>query len=131
MVFSQDGIEKIIWDHFKERFDGHGSAADVREVPEPTDPEVSQFEEDKFEDYVCSLYSFSELEEMLDHLSSNKAAGTDNISNELLKNTNLVSRLYIQAFVNQILAEGEVPEELNNGKCVLIYKVDYKIYKKY
>ena len=25
---------------------------------------------------------------------------------------------------NQILLEGEVPEELNNGKCVLIYKVE-------
>ena len=61
---------------------------------------------------------------MLDHLPSNKAAGTDNISNELLKNTNLVSRLYIQEFVNQILLEGEVPEELKIGKCVLIYKVE-------
>ena len=127
MVFSQDGIEKVIWEHFKERFEGHGSAADVKEVSEPKDLGATKYEEDEFEDYVCSLYSFSELEEMLDHLPSNKAAGTDNISNEFIKNTNLHSRLYIQEFVNHILAVGEVPEELNNGKCVLIYKVDTKI----
>ena len=83
MVFSQDRIEKVVWEHFKDRFEGHRTATDVEEVAEPNDPEPPLFREDEFEEYVCSLYSFSELEEMLDHLPSNKAAGTDNISNEL------------------------------------------------
>ena len=43
--------------------------------------------------------------------------------NELLKHSGLQSRLYIMDFLNQILEEGRVPEELNVGKCVLLHKV--------
>ena len=127
MVFNQDEIERVALDHFKERFDGPDTTTPANDNPPPSSPDLRcrQFKEDEFEEYVCSPYSFAELEDMLDRLPNNKAAGTDNIPNELLKNTSLVSRLYIQSLVNQILVQGEVPEELSNGKCVLIYKVLY------
>ena len=127
MVFTQDEIEKVAFDHFKERFDGQDSATQREDnlPPESADQEPRQYKENEFEDYVCSPYSFAELEEILDQLPNSKASGTDNIPNELLKNTSLISRLYLQSMVNQILVMGEVPEALNNGKCMLIYKVTY------
>ena len=45
------------------------------------------------------------------------------IPNELLKHGSSTFKHYLMHFLNKILEEGSVPEELNIGKCVLIYKV--------
>ena len=127
MQFGQDEIENIVMEHFKTIFDDKeptgvcmGSSRTPSHVVQNA---PNHFKENEFEDYVCSPYTYAELEEALRQLPDQKAAGTDTISNELLKNTSVEARLYIQTFVNKILTEGEVPESLNKGKCVLIYKV--------
>ena len=129
MVFDQAGIEGVVTDHFKGIF--NGSPVSPQDVLEnKVDDGVNTinysrkaFNEDEFEKEVCAPYTVSELDEILDTLSSGKASSTDNIPNELLKNTTPLSRIYLQLFLNKIMAEGEVPESLNEGKCVLIYKV--------
>ena len=65
----------------------------------------------------------AELDELLSCLKNGKAAGVDNVPNELLKNTKFKFRTYLLTFLNKIIEIGEVPEELNIGKCMLVYKV--------
>ena len=43
--------------------------------------------------------------------------------NELLKNGSTRFKQYLLEFLNKILEEGVVPEALNTGKCMLIYKM--------
>ena len=64
-----------------------------------------------------------ELDILLDGLPNSKAAGIDNVPNELLKNSSITFRIYLITFLNKILEVGEVPQELNVGKCMLVYKV--------
>ena len=40
-----------------------------------------------------------------------------------MKNSSLKFRQYLLIFLNKIMEEGVVPEALNSGKCMLIYKV--------
>ena len=133
MVFDQAGIEGVITEHFKGIFNGSPlSPRDVLENPaDDGDNTISYarkpMNEDEFEKEVCAPYTVTELDEILDTLPSGKASSTDHIPNELLKNTTPLSRIYLQFFLNKIMAEGEVPESLNQGKCVLIYKVIYNI----
>ena len=63
------------------------------------------------------------MNEAFKSLTNGKEAGFDNISNELLKNTSYISKLYLQTFLNQIIDDDEVPEDLIIGKCILIFKV--------
>ena len=128
MVFDQDGIEGVVTEHFKGIF--NGSPLSPRDVLENAESEHDSdknsrkgFRDDEFEEEVCSPYTTSELDNILDTLPSGKACSTDNIPNELLKNTTPLSRIYLQVMLNKIMKEGEVPESLNQGKCVLIYKV--------
>ena len=51
------------------------------------------------------------------------ATGYDCIPNELLKNISPQFNKYFQVFLNQIIHEGQVPSDLNLGKCMLIFKV--------
>ena len=95
----------------------------LREIDQILDSDFPQVGENKFEDQICSPYSFVELEQILQELPSNKASGYDNISNEMVKNSSQTFRLYLQSFLNKILADGEVPPDLNVGKCILVYKV--------
>ena len=81
------------------------------------------FQLTKFEDQICSPYTFLELEEELAKLKDGKASGYDNVPNELLKNTNLKFRRYQKIFLNKVMDEGSVPPDLNKGKCLLVYKV--------
>ena len=126
MVFDQNGIEGVITDHFKGVFNGLPvSPSDVLENTENSqDYTRKNLSEDEFENEVCAPYTTSELDEILDTLPSGKACSTDHIPNELLKNTTPLTRIYLQLFLNKIMTEGEVPELLNEGKCVLIHKVN-------
>ena len=135
MVFRQDEIEEAVMDHFTEIFKGQRVPVFYPdEGPDQVDiamAEIEQilsqsplnFEEKQFESEVCSPFTIAELDQTLDSLPNGKAAGTDNIPNELLKHSNLKSRLYLQTFLNKIISDGEVPEDLNLGKCMLIFKV--------
>ena len=139
MVFEQSEIEEAVLDHFKTIFEGSRvpvftntndvdqvdiALQDIDQILASTTP---SFQEDQFESDVVSPYSFSELESILDSLPPRKAAGFDNISNELLKNTNFDSRLYLQTFLNKIISDGEVPPDLNLGKCMLVHKVKHTV----
>ena len=76
-----------------------------------------------FEHEICSPYTFTELADELAALQDSKASGYDGIANELLKNTGFRFRLYLQTFLNRILKDGHVPQDLNIGKCLLVHKV--------
>ena len=135
MVFEQSEIEEAVLDHFTSIFEG--KRVPVYTAQEPADQvelallEIDQllsgmpkgYKEDEFEDLVCSPFLFSELETCLQQLPSGKAAGIDNIPNELLKHSSQHSKYYLQTLLNKILLDGEVPPDLNKGKCMLIYKV--------
>ena len=139
MVFEQPAIEEAILDFFEDVFKGQR----VPVFPSSTYPSSSQsqanqalqdmdvilrnvspcFIPDKFEDQVCPPFTMFELAEELDHLPDGKASGYDSIPNELLKNSGSSFRSYLHIFLNKVMDEGVVPEDLNLGKCVLVHKV--------
>ena len=135
MVFQQNEIEEAVLSHFTSIFEG-------QKVPffltpeEPDQIELSLQEiddilknvpeehpENKFEAQVCSPYSMTELNRILNNLPLGKSSGYDQIPNELLKQSSPKFKMYLQAFLNQILKDGKVPPDLNLGKCCLIHKV--------
>ena len=135
MVFKQEDIEGVVLDHFKDIFKGNTcpvyTARDpvsqvdlaIQEIDAILGQNMPHFAPDYFEDKVCSPYSFTELDQILRDLPNNKAAGYDNIPNELLKNSSFKFKQYLLVFLNKIMKDGFVPEALNIGKCMLIYKV--------
>ena len=131
MVFEQSEIEEAILDHFGSKrvpIFPQDTAVDqveliLLELDQILTNPAPNFREDQFEDKVSSPYTFVELEQILNTLPSGKAAGVDNIHNEMLRHTSFQSRLYLQTFLNKIISEGKVPPDLNLGKCVLIFKV--------
>ena len=145
MVFEQNEIEDAVMSHFSTIFEGKRVPVYTMGVQDQVElameeleqilaKESPMFKEDQFESQICPLYSFTELEQMLKDLPDGKAAGIDNISNELLKHSSFESKLYLQTFLNKIIQDGEVPVELNQGKCMLIFKVKlflryFKIFK--
>ena len=135
MVFEQHEIEEAVLGHFSSIFEAKRvpvySSVGVQDQVQLTIMELEQilskegpeYEENQFESKVCPDYTFTELEQILADLPDGKAAGVDNISNELLKHSSFQSKLYLQTFLNKIIHDGEVPVELNQGKCMLIFKV--------
>ena len=135
MVFEQSELESAVLDNFSVIFEGQ--RVPIFPIEKQTDQaEVSlieleqllsnspiSFKEDEFETKVCSPYSFIELEEALQNLPTGKASGYDDIPNELLRQSSHKARLYLQTFLNKIIEDGEVPQDLNVGKCMLIFKV--------
>ena len=90
MVFEQAEIEDAILDHFSTIFKGKrvpvysaSNNTDTESMIELTLLELDQIlssdtpplQEDQFEEKVCSPYSFSELDQILQNLQNNKAAG--------------------------------------------------------
>ena len=137
MVFEQSELEDVVLANFGTIFEGKRVPI---YLPGETDDQISitmeelekilanpapNFKPDEFEAKICSTYTYTELVQTLNNLPNGKAAGFDNISNELLKNSNYDTRLYLQTFLNKIISDGEVPPDLNLGKCMLIYKVPH------
>ena len=135
MVFNQEEIEEAVLHHFGKIFLGKRIPVYPLELPsdqiELSILELDQilgqktpcFKPDQFEDKVCSPYTFLELEQTLGKLPLGKASGYDRIPNELLKNASFKFKQYLMIFLNKILENGVVPQNLNLGKCMLIYKV--------
>ena len=136
MVFDQSEIEDAVLEHFTNIFKGQKSPVFIPRTEQPSQIDISinemelilcdkspSYDSSKFEDEVCTPYTFIELEEELASLKDGKASGYDQIANELLKNTGFQFRLYLQSFINKMLENGSIPEELNIGKCFLIHKV--------
>ena len=136
MVFKQEELENAIIDHFSTIFNGqripifaNNEKADMTEIGLqdienilrniPHDIPANMHEKE-----VCAPYTMTELNRILQSLENEKASGFDAIPNELLKNSSIRFRQYILIFLNKILREGKIPEEMNDGKCVLIYKVN-------
>ena len=140
MVFKQEEIESCVISHFGKLFEGKTCPVYVspplpnqidlaiQEIDDILRQDSPSFAPDYFEAQVCSPYSFCELEQTLSDLPRNKAAGYDRIPNELLKNSSYKFKQYLLKFLNQIMEEGVVPEDLNLGKCILIYKVQKMTY---
>ena len=139
MVFNQDEIEEAILQHFEKIFKGQRVPVYSADTPssqvELSIQELDQIigqgdpthivQHDQYEEAVCSPYSFLELDRILSQLPSGKATGYDKIPNELLKHSSFTFKQYLLIFINRVLADGIVPEELNLGKCMLIFKVLY------
>ena len=135
MVFEQDEIEEAVLDHFTQIFKAQRipvfatppppdqTQLVITELEEMLSKSTVSFESTKFEEEVCPLYSFTELGQELDGLANGKASGYDNVANELLKNSGYKFRLYLLSFLNKVMEEGVVPQDLNIGKCMLIHKV--------
>ena len=138
MVFSQDEVEDVVLAHFAISFQGKRVPVypieNVDQI-ELTLQEIEQIicqatpptEKDRFESEICSPYSFTELDQILQKLPNGKASGYDCIPNELLRNASFQFKLYLQTFLNRIIEDGEVPPDLNLGKCMLIFKVSITI----
>ena len=135
MVFEQDEVEAAVLDHFTQIFKAQRipvfaspipqdqTQIAINELEELLSTSTMSFESTKFEEDVCPLYTFNELGQELDGLANGKASGYDNVANELLKNSGYKFRLYLLSFLNKVLEEGVVPQDLNIGKCMLIHKV--------
>ena len=135
MVFEQSEIESAILSHFASVFEAKRVPIHVendpvdhielslRELDQILSLETPSFKEDQFESMICSPFTFIELERTLSDLPNGKAAGADNLANELLKNSSYQSKFYLQSFLNKVIQDGEVPVELNRGKCMLVFKV--------
>ena len=135
MVFDQTEIESAVLSHFATIFEGKRVPVytetdtvdqcelSLNELDLILAKESPSFQEDEFETMVCNPFTFIELERTLGELPNGKSAGADNLANELLKNSSYKSKFYLQSFLNRIIQDGEVPVELNRGKCMLIYKV--------
>ena len=135
MVFQQDEIEDAILDHFTEIFIGQRIPVfPTADHPDQTTLTLQDIGNilanyspncpvDKFDKEVCTPYTLTELTQILGSLSTGKAAGFDQLPNELLKHCSQKFKQYLLLFLNQIIEEGRVPESLNLGKCMLIHKV--------
>ena len=112
MVFEQGEIEDAVLDHFSSIFQGKRVAVNtasmdvdqvelaIQDIDKILASDLPYAEDNKFEDQICSPFTFVELEQALRELPNNKAAGVDNISNEMIKNSNQTFRLYLQTFLN-------------------------------
>ena len=135
MVFEQEDIEEAVLEHFSAIFEGkrhpvfvdkapvdHAAIA-LQEIEDILLLDSRNYAENKFEDQLCPPFSFVELEKTLGDLPTGKATGYDRVPNELLKNSSFDFKQYLLMFYNKIILDGSVPEPLNQGKCMLIYKV--------
>ena len=135
IVFAQTEVKDAVLHHFGNAFQGKRYPIIT---PQPTPDQLSTsitelyqilsqnhptFHPTKFEEEVCSLYTFTELEQLLEKLPSGKASGYDKISNEMLKHSSFIFKQYLLIFLNRIIQDGKVPKLLNTGKCMLIFKV--------
>ena len=136
MVFEQPEIEDVVVSHFSDMFKAsytktHGTDESDEQVKQALD-EIDQMtgvkssvshDPTKFEKQICAPYTLTELSKILKDLPNGKASGYDSVPNELIKNSGDKFKSYLLLFLNRIMDEGAVPEELNKGKCLLIHKV--------
>ena len=135
IVFSQEEIEEAVLDHFKSVFQGENQPVynshtetdqlalaeeEMINIIGAIDPTIPS---DKFEKKICSPISSVELEKILGNLANGKSCGYDRVPNELLKHSSQQFKMYLLTFLNKIIEDGIVPEALNLGKVMLIYKV--------
>jgi hypothetical protein len=135
MVFNQDELEEVVMHQFSKIFEGKRhpiyptihpldqTDISLHEINQILSQSSHTFKSDHFEEQVCPPYTFLELEETLGNLQAGKASGYDRVPNELLKNSSFNFKQYLLIFLNKILDDGSVPQRLNEGKCMLIYKV--------
>ena len=140
MLFQHEEIEDAITDHFANIFKGqrhpvfvdigHKDQIDlaITDIDEILNDYCDEVPSKKYEDEVCSPFSSFELAECLKSLPNEKSAGIDQIPNEFLRNCSVGFRQYLLSFLNNMIQNGNVPEKLKLGKCVLVHKVfHYKV----
>ena len=138
MVFEQEEIEDAVLHNFGNIFVGQRVpvfpldsipdqvALSIAELDQILDENTPSFSPDHFEENVCAPYTYAELNDILGQLPLNKASGYDSIPNELIRNSSPLFNHYLLIFLNKILEDGIVPQNLNLGKCMLIHKVSPK-----
>ena len=88
MVFEQDEIEEVALEHFKNVFEGERVPIQSTQTDDETEACLAEidrfletpqrkFESDHFESEVCSPYTYTELENILQKLPVGKASGFD------------------------------------------------------
>ena len=135
MVFEQSEIEEAVLSHFSDIFQAKRvpvfstpcqpdqTELAIAELEQILSKDITQYDPDMFEDEVCPPYTHYELANELDSLVDGKASGYDRVPNELIKFSGVKFRQYLMTFLNKVLEDGEVPQDLNIGKCMLIHKV--------
>ena len=136
MVFDQHEIEKAVLEHFGTIFLGercpifqncplsiNQDDLSLQELEHILGQNTPTLTSTHFKEKICSPYSLPELNRILFKLPSGKSSGFDKIPNEMLKHSSFSFKQYLMTFLNKVLDDGAVPQELNLGKCMLIYKV--------
>ena len=135
MVFEQEQIEEVILEHFGRMFVGSKDpvfensvledqvALSISEIDSVLGSRSRNVDPSFHEARVCRLFSAHELDKILGDLPDGKASGHDDVPPEFLKHSTVKYRQYLLEFLNKIVADGIVPEALNRGKCMLVYKV--------
>ena len=135
MVFEQSEIEEAVLSHFSDIFKAQRipvftspcqpdqTELAIAELEQILSKDITEYDHDVFEDEVCPPYTNFELAKELDSLVDGKASGYDRVPNELIKYSGVKFRQYLMTFLNKILEDGEVPQDLNIGKCMLVHKV--------
>ena len=143
MVFDAHEIEEVITSHFATRFEAKREPCMATGTNPEDHVDMARAEMEfiinassntynpcEFEEQVCMPYTYSKLDDELKALPNGKSAGLDSIPNELLKNSGTKFRAYLHTFLNKMLELGKVPQELNAGKCMLIFKVGNRLVNK-
>ena len=138
MVFEQEQIETVVLENFGKMFvgsmepdyvdnvPGDQISLSIDEIDSVLGSRSRSIDPERHQDRVCRPFSAHELDRTLEALTGGKASGHDDVPPEFLKNSTLKYRQYLLEFLNRVISDGIVPEVLNRGKCMLIFKVSLK-----
>ena len=107
-------VKEEVRKEFKTRFEGK----DYPPNKEREQPETDGRHDEK----VNEPPSWEEFEQNLNGLKNRRAAGIDQIKNELLKYSGDKMKRLLYIFICEIFTTGFIPEDLNHGRVKLLFK---------
>ena len=72
----------------------------------------------------------SEIQKIMQGLDNKSSSGDDNLSNVLIKNSALVTEVYLEYLISLSFSTGVFPDELSNAKVCPLYKEGSKVDEK-
>ena len=107
-------VKNEVRNEFKLRFDGKDNA--------PNKKREQSGKEGIHDNKVNEPPTWEEFEKNLNGLKNKRAAGLDQIRNELLKNSGEKMKRLLYIFICEIFITGFIPEDLNHGRVKLLFK---------
>ena len=107
-------VKAGVRNEFKERFEG-------KDYP-PNKTREQMGIDGKYDKIVNEPPSWEEFVKNLNDLKNRRAAGIDQIRNELLKNSGERMKHLLYIFICEIFTTGFIPEDLNHGRVKLLFK---------